>query len=269
MKAGIAAYLIALEALLEVGGRPGGDLLFSSVIEEECGGNGMLAVVQAGYEADATLIGEPTDLRLHANGVGVLWGRLTALGAGAHAAVAAPGESPLDRIVAAVEALRALERELNAGRADHPYNLNLGEIHGGSWPSSVPAAVTLRFRLGYGPEVDPAEARARVERAVDEADGTLEVRFEGFRSRAYEHPLDGELPALVRACHRELHGADPGVKVSTATTDARFVAGPCLCYGPAAGNLHGIDEWVDLDSVRDTAVVVALVASRWCREEAG
>jgi acetylornithine deacetylase len=54
------------------------------------------------------------------------------------------------------------------------------------------------------------------------------------------------------------------VKISTATTDARYVTGPCLCYGPAAGNIHGIDEWVDLASVRDTALAVALVASRWC-----
>jgi acetylornithine deacetylase len=264
MKAGLAAYLVGIEALAAVGGRPEGDLLFSSVLEEECGGNGMLAVVQAGYEADATLIGEPTDLRLHANGVGILWGRLTARSGGAHAAFADPGDSPVDRILAAVQALRALEQELNRDREGHPYNLNLGEIHGGSWPSSVPAEVTLRFRLGYGPEVGPAEAQSLVAQTVAAGAPALELAFEGFRASAYEHELEGPLPDLLRSCHRELHGADPGTKVSTATTDARFVSGPCICYGPAAGNLHGIDEWVDLASVRDTAVAVALVASRWC-----
>ena len=63
-------------------------------------------------------------------------------------------------------------------------------------------------------------------------------------------------------------GAGPpgaaGNEASTATTDARYVDGACSCYGPIAGNLHGIDEWVDLASVRDTALTVALVASRWC-----
>ena len=78
MKAGIAAYLVAVEALQATGAELRGDVLFTSVIEEECGGNGMRSVLQAGYTADGTLIGEPTDLRVHVNGVGVIWARLTA-----------------------------------------------------------------------------------------------------------------------------------------------------------------------------------------------
>jgi acetylornithine deacetylase len=90
------------------------------------------------------------------------------------------------------------------------------------------------------------------------------VEFEGFRCAAYEHDLDDPFVELVRDCHAALHGSEPETKTSTATTDARHVAGPCLCYGPAAGNIHGIDEWVDLETTRDTAVAVALIASRWC-----
>jgi len=51
--------------------------------------------------------------------------------------------------------------------------------------------------------------------------------------------------------------------VFTATTDARQVEGPCLCYGPTASNLHGRDEWVDLESLEQTATVVAVVAAEW------
>jgi acetylornithine deacetylase len=264
MKAGIAAYLVAAEALLEVAGRPKGDLVFTTVIEEENGGNGMRAVLLSGYDADATLIGEPTDLRLHANGVGVIWARLTAQTEGAHAAIAEPFDAPVDRILRAVQALRALEQTLNREKPEHPYNLNLGEIHGGVWPSSVPAQVTVRVRLGFGPELEPADAQALLRRAVELDAPGVQVAFEGFRCRPYCHDLENPLSRLVGECHAELHGAAPGVKISTATTDARYVTGPCLCYGPAAGNIHGIDEWVDLASVRDTALAVALVASRWC-----
>jgi acetylornithine deacetylase len=264
MKAGIAACLVAIEALLEVAGRPRGDLAFSSVIEEECGGNGMRAVLQAGYNADATLIGEPTDLQLHANGVGVIWARLTARSEGAHAAVASEAGRPLDQILHAVQGLRALEATLNEGQAGHPYNLNLGEIHGGVWPSSVPAEVVLRCRLGFGPHLEPADAQALLRTAVESAAPGVEVEFEGFRCHAYEHDLNDPFVVLVRECHAALHASEPGVKISTATTDARYVHGPCLCYGPIAGNIHGTDEWVDLDSIRDTAVAVALIASRWC-----
>ena len=50
--------------------------MFTSVIEEECTGNGMKAVLAAGYDAEATLIGEPSGLRLWHAGAGVIWARL-------------------------------------------------------------------------------------------------------------------------------------------------------------------------------------------------
>jgi acetylornithine deacetylase len=266
MKAGIAAYLLATEAVLATETQLRGDLLFTTVIEEESGGNGMWSVLRAGYRADGTLIGEPTDLRVHLNGVGVIWARLTARSEGAHAAVASEHGQPVDQILGAVQGLRALESTLNDGLDGHPYNLNLGEIAGGVWPSSVPAEVVLRCRLGFGPELEPADAQQLLRRAVESSAPEVRVEFEGFRCRAYEHPADDELVQLVSTSHAEVHGRNepPGRKLSTATTDARYVEGPCCCYGPAAGNLHGIDEWVDLESIRATALTVALVISRWC-----
>ena len=70
------------------------------------------------------------------------------------------------------------------------------------------------------------------------------------------------LADVVGAAHAELHGARPAFGVFTGTTDARYVTGPCYCYGPLAGNLHGIDEWVDLASCRSVAETIALVLAR-------
>jgi len=266
MKGGLASYLVALEALVEIGVSLRGDVLFTSVIEEECGGNGMRAVLAAGYRGDATLIGEPTDLRIHLSGVGVIWARLTARSEGAHAAVASSSGRPIDALVSAIQGLRALEQALNEGRDDHPYNLNLGEIRGGVWPSSVPSEVVLRCRLGFGPELEPNDAQELVARAVEHAAPGVAVEFEGFRCKAYEHSAENPFIDLLGSCHRDAHGT--GIELShhlsTATTDARYADEPCSCYGPSAGNIHGIDEWVDLASVRDTAITVALVAARWC-----
>ena len=85
MKGGLAAYVIAAEALAETHGDRRGDLLFSSVFEEECGGNGMWSITRAGHVADATLLGEPTGLKLAHGGTGVVWARLAARGAAGHA----------------------------------------------------------------------------------------------------------------------------------------------------------------------------------------
>ena len=49
----------------------------------------------------------------------------------------------------------------------------------------------------------------------------------------------------------------------TGTNDARYVEAPCLCYGPTAGNLHGTGRRVDVESLGQTAAVVALTAAAW------
>jgi acetylornithine deacetylase len=271
MKAGLAAYLVAVDVFLDLYGPPRGDLVFTSVIEEECGGNGMRSVLEAGYDADATLIGEPTALGLMHGGVGVIWARLSASGAGAHAAVASHVPPPLDALLAAVVALRQLEHDLNTGphdalyraASDHPYNLNLGEVYGGVWPSSVPAGVTLRVRLGFGRDLEPHDAQRLVAGRVAQAAPTVRVAFDGFRAHAYHHDPDTPFGGVLAAAHHDLYGAAPARYVSTGTTDARYVTGPCYCYGPLAGNGHAIDEWVDLQSVRDTAVAVAVLLVRW------
>jgi acetylornithine deacetylase len=269
MKAGLAAYLIAAEAVLEVCGPLAGDLVFSSVIEEECGGNGMWAVVRAGFTADGTLIGEPSGLALHHGASGVIWARVRAVAPPAHASLVRPEDAPVDAIVRAIGELRRLERDLNEAEtdpglgSDHPYSLNLGEIHGGAWTSSLPAAVDLRVRVGFGLDRSPAEAQELVRAAVARAGDGLEVTFDGFRAHAYRHELSSDFARLVASCHRELHGRDPEALVSAGTTDARFVDGPALCYGPRSGNAHGTDEWVDLASVRDTARLAALTAAAW------
>jgi acetylornithine deacetylase len=271
MKGGTAAYLVAVESLLEAAGAPAGDLLFSSVFEEENGGNGMRAVLAAGYDADGTLIAEPSALQLLHGGVGVIWLKLTARSAGAHAAYAEPEGAPLDRIAAVIAALRELERRLNDDPADavfaaahpHPFNLNLGEIHGGVWPSSVPAEVVLRGRLGFGRDREPAEVQALVRETIEREAPGVEIAFDGFRAHAYCHEPGGELGTLLASCHKALQGADAGPSVGTFTTDARYVEGECLCFGPIAGNIHGIDEWVDVESLEQTTATVALAAAEW------
>jgi acetylornithine deacetylase len=263
MKAGLAAYLVAAAALRETLENP--SLVVSSVIEEECGGNGMWSVLRAGHTADATLIGEPTGLRLGHRGIGVVSARLDATAEGGHAQ-ASGREGAFDRLAQAIGALRGLEADLNKELVDDwPYGLNVGEISGGVWPSSMPARVTAHVRLGFGPDLAPQDVQGLIRERVREEAPDVAVEFEGFRARAYEHPHDGPIGAALRSAHLELLGAEPEPLSFTATTDARFVAGDCLCYGPTAGNLHGTDEWVDLESFRQTAAVVALAAATFLR----
>jgi acetylornithine deacetylase len=276
MKAGLAAYLIGAAAYLDVCAAPRGDLLFSSVIEEECTGNGMKAVLEAGWNADATLIGEPSALTLMHAGVGVIWARLTVHSGGAHPAFS-DGASSSIRILQALDAVRELEQRMNerapggAGRDEvffaaheRPFKLNVGTLSGGAWPSSEPAHAEARLRLGFGLETTPAEAQRLLADAVAQAPG-VEISFEGFRAPAYCDALDHDLATALSGAHEALHGAPAPRQVLAATTDARSVTGPCICYGPLAGAIHGTDEWVDVDSTVAVAEAIALTIAAWQR----
>ena len=68
--------------------------------------------------------------------------------------------------------------------------------------------------------------------------------------------------------HERVAGARPARRATTATTDARFfnLYGkiPATCYGPKADSIHGIDESVDLDSMRTVTRVLAAFMAEWC-----
>jgi acetylornithine deacetylase len=77
MKGGVACMLAATEALLDLGLRPGGDVVWASVVDEETGGMGTLALVHRGYRADAAFMPEPTGTRIVPMCRGILWGEIS------------------------------------------------------------------------------------------------------------------------------------------------------------------------------------------------
>jgi acetylornithine deacetylase len=143
MKGGVAAMLLGVEAALAEGPLPG-RLVYQSVIEEECGGNGALAAVLAGPRTDAVLIAEPTNGGMDLVAVGVVWARITLEADSRHASNADRGSNPIEAAYPVIQALHGLEAELNAdpepevAELEQPYLLNVGALHGGDWPSMTP-----------------------------------------------------------------------------------------------------------------------------------
>jgi len=268
MKGGVAAMLLGVEAALSAGTLPG-KLVYQSVIEEECGGNGALAAVLAGPQADAALIAEPTNGGMDLVAVGVIWARITLETDSRHASNADRGANPIEAAYPVIQALHGLEAELNAdpepelAGLDQPYLLNVGALHAGNWASMTPGRATLDVRLGFPIRMEPAEAQERLGAAVRTADPSAQVSFRGFRARGYSFDPESPFVRLLGDCHEELRGGRPRPDPSRATTDLRFFEGQAVCYGPTGENLHGVDEWVDLESIADVAAVIALLIRRW------
>jgi acetylornithine deacetylase len=269
MKGGVVAMLLAVEAARSLGELPG-PLVYQSVIEEECGGNGALAACLAGPSADGVVIAEPTRGALDLAAPGVIWARLTFEAPSGHAQSADERPNPIEAASEAIAALRGLERELNASPEAEfwglgaPYLLNPGALHSGDWPSTSPGIAELDVRLGFPIRMEPAQAQARLASAVLGAIPDARVEFRGFRARGYAFEPDTPLALLLAACHEEVHGERPAVEAGRATTDLRwFHPGQAACYGPTSSGSHAVDEWVSIPSIADVATVLALLLRRW------
>ena len=282
MKAGLAAIAGAVRGLQALGLAPRAPVDLQSVVEEECSGNGALTCVLAGRTADAAIVTEPTNGGIQHSQVGVLWFAVRVAGRPAHAGDAPEGQNAIEATFPVIAALRGLEAELNVDPPspydlyDHPINLNVGEIRGGDWPSTVAGESITRCRLALFPGDGVDNLRHRVEEtvtAVGESDPALagfevEVLYDGFACEGYTLEPDAPLgEALGRAANR-VAGSTLPFFASTATTDARqFVLygdTPALCFGPHAEGVHGVDERVYLPSVVETAQVLGIFIRDWC-----
>src|SRR5207237_4700480 len=246
-------------------------------LEEECTGNGTLASVRAGIVADAVLLPEPTALDVLTSGVGVLWSDVEIAGLAVHAGGDEAGVNAIEAALPLVAALQELERELNEEQRDDGvrYRVNIGELSGGDWPSSVPASARLRVRVGFPREWTVGEAERRLcatlERAAA-ADRWLarrppRITRSGLAARGYAVSPDEPVVARLLAAHRDAHGTTPVIVSSSATTDARFYGDelgiPAVCYGPRARSIHGIDEAVEIASIVAGARTVARFLRDW------
>lgn len=127
--------------------------------------------------------GEPTENRIAVASKGALRVQLTAQGKMAHSAYPELGESAIEKLLVALERLRALELPVNPEVG--PCTMNVGVIEGGRAPNVIAdhARAHLLYRL-VGPS---DELRAQISAAVKglaEAEFVLEIPFMKLRTIA-------------------------------------------------------------------------------------
>src|SRR5699024_4801785 len=73
MKGGVAAMIMAINAIKESGIKLKGDVTVGTVVEEESSGMGALDFADKGYISDAAIITEATELKVAPLCRGILW----------------------------------------------------------------------------------------------------------------------------------------------------------------------------------------------------
>jgi len=285
MKAGLVSIVMACAALRRAGLQPAAELQLAAVIEEECTGNGALAVMHALPRPDACLIPEPGPgfPALYVAEVGVVWAWVTVTGRPAHVRDMQAGVNAIEAAYVLMERFRAYEDAMNRAEHrhpafagdNHPINVNFGTLTGGEWNSSVATRARLGVRVGVMPGHSCHDVRAEVERLVAQAaddprlrGARLGVEFKGFMADGCVFPAEQPIAQAVTATHRDVTGTELRHYSATGLTDARFYTlyggTQATCYGPDAENIHGIDESVGLDAMHDVTRVLALTIAGWC-----
>jgi acetylornithine deacetylase len=284
MKGGLVANMFALRALLRAGFVPAGDVFLQSTVSEEDGGAGALSAVLRGYVADGAIITEPTDLTIVPAQGGSLMFRLHVSGLAAHACVRDEGVSAIENFAYLHRGLLAFESRHNDEIAHPLYAnirnkapLNIGTIHGGTWPSSVPEDVVAEGRAGLVPGEDLEALKSQLTGEVLQlatghpwlASHPPRIEWLDGQFAAAEVAADEPLVVTLGAALERVTGASPRIEGVTYGADMRhFVLTggmPCVLFG--AGDIrlaHAPHESISLDDLCRSVAVLAFFIAEWC-----
>ena len=250
-----------------------GDVILTAVVDEEHASRGTEAVVRE-YRADSAIVGEPSGLQVVTEHKGFVWFEIETAGVAAHGSLPEVG---VDAIVAMGNVLVELGtegRRLASGRR-HP-TLGAGSIHaslvsGGQELSSYPAACrlsverrTLPGETGESAEAELQTLLARIARADPKFQATLRRTFE--RS-PMEADRTSPIVAAVSARVQKRTGKPTEYAGMSGWLDSALLHGagiPTVVLGPVGAGLHGVEEWVELESVRACREIVAGVIADFC-----
>ena len=260
-----------------------GTVRFLAVADEESGSYGMRQEMSGGYDADVTIVGEPTDLRLGVAHKGVAWIQIVFPGKTAHGSVPEKGHNAVYDAGRFLSYLTEhLIPELDRNRRHPllgPATVNVGRIEGGTRPTIVPdnCRVQIDRRLVPGETADSAlrelsEAAEKCSRCGEKIRSSLML---GDSENPFP-PLDSsgwpETIALLEEAAASVTGVKlPGIGLpfwTDAALAGYYTGKSAFVFGP--GNIaqaHSNEEYVEIRQLEQSAEIYYKMALALCRTE--
>jgi acetylornithine deacetylase len=297
--AGVAIMAEALDAVMQAFGRPKGDVYLGSTPAKK-NARGILALLNEGYEADASVYLHPAESEAGLSDVkaitsGMLQFRITVDGrppdtkepgqtAFAHLAVSA-----VDKAALVIQTLKDLDAE-RSKRVHHPAmdaavgrstNLLIGSVVCGAEGrlTRVPTECVIGASITFPPTEELEPVQKEIEDSISRAaqsDPWLKDHPPAlewlFGTQGVEVPVDHPLYQITSTAIRDVTGRQPEVNPLHSASDIRnpalFRGIPTVGLGPLAGDFTqagGHDEWVDVDDYVSAIKVCAKIIVDWCR----
>ncbi|HRA77170.1 MAG TPA: succinyl-diaminopimelate desuccinylase [Burkholderiaceae bacterium] len=260
MKSSIAAFVVAVEELLETGTPYSGRIaLLLTSDEEGPATDGTVKVVEAlaarGERLDYCVVGEPTSVERLGDMVkngrrGSLSGRLVVTGVQGHIAYPHLARNPIHQLAPALAELVATEWD-RGNEYFPPTSWQVSNVQAGAGATNViPGRITLDFNFRFSTASTVESLRRRLTAVLERhgLDFTLDWSLSGMPFLTARGALSDALAAAIRA----ETGIEPALSTTGGTSDGRFIARICpqvIEFGPTNATIHKIDENVELASL--------------------
>ena len=247
-------------------------LIILATADEESSMNGARALAAAGKpKARAAIIGEPTSLvpvRLHK---GIMMQAVRITGRAGHSSNPALGNSALEAMHSVIGELMTFRQEL-AERYSNPLfdiaypTLNLGCIHGGDSPNRICGRTELHFDLRMTPDGDNEEARAEVDRRLQEIAGQRQIDIQLDSLVKHIPPFEQEADSEIVSLAESLTGHSArAVAFATEAPFLQQLGMETLVMGPGSiDRAHQPDEYMELEQMRPCVGLLQQFIQRYC-----
>jgi succinyl-diaminopimelate desuccinylase len=292
MKGGLAASIIAVEALLDSGRPLPGTLEISGTVDEESGGyGGVHYLAERGWftppRVNHVIIPEPLNIdRVCVGHRGVWWAQIETHGRMAHGSMPFLGDCAVRHMQAVLErfetrlypalALRHTDMPVVPCGARHS-TMNINSIHGGlaeltgglpsaCVPDSCRMVIDRRWLIEEDLDGVKSEVIGLLEELVRERAGFSYTIRDLFDVKPTMADRDGPVARSTAAAVRRVLGRPAQFICSPGTYDQKHIdrvgrLRDCIAYGPGMLDLaHQPDEYVVIDDLVAAAQVMALAA---------
>jgi succinyl-diaminopimelate desuccinylase len=260
MKAGVAAFVTAVEAFVTAHPNHAGSIALLITSDEEGpaldGTRKVVEWLQAqGERIDYTILGEPSSTDAFGDVLrngrrGSLSARIVVRGVQGHIAYPHLARNPILELAPAIAELAATEWD-RGNEHFPPTTFQISNIHGGTGAYNViPGSVDVYCNFRFSTASTAENLKSRTEAILAKHGLDVEVTWT-LGGRPFITPR-GTLIRALTAAVEQVAGTTPALSTAGGTSDGRFIADVCseiAEFGPINATIHKLNEFVAIDDI--------------------